>query len=417
MRIHFVGIKGASMSILSEIAKHNGHIVSGSDIAINGHDENNAKGANLVVYSTAIPNDNVELAYAKKNGIPTLSRSEYLSLLSKEYENFFCVCGCHGKTTTTAMLFSVLKRFNPTLHIGAKFNDFLGEKRILISEACEYKKGFLSLNPDYTIFTNIDYDHPDTYKNIDEVKDAYLQFYKQSATSFINADDKQSKFLLKRKNTISYGFSSSSEFCAQSIKPTCNGYTFDLYYKSRFLSSFVLPIKGRHNVYNSLGAIACGFAYGLGKNDIVKGIAKFTPVNRRNEFLGTIDGCDIYTDYAHHPTEITSQLSSLTSFYKKVAIIFQPHTYSRTANLLSDFAFSLSKANYVVLIPTFASRESGSDNDNLYLALKDKVITEKLQKEEVNDWVKRNAKNFSCICYTGAGDIDEQARRLFEKQL
>ena len=405
------------MSMLSEIAKSNGHQITGSDLALQGHDENYVKNADLVVYSSAISDENCELLYAKNHNIPTLSRSEYLNALSKEYENFFCVCGCHGKTTTTAMLYSALKKLEPTLHLGAKFSNFIGSKRLLISEACEYKKGFLALHPDYTIFTNIDYDHPDTYKNIDEVKDAYLLFYKQSGTSFINADDKQSRFLLKRKNTISYGFSSLAEFSAQSIRFTTSGYAFDVYYKSRFLSSFNLNVKGRHNVYNALGAIACGFSYGVGKNDIVKGIAKFTPVNRRNEFLGSLDGCDVYTDYAHHPAEITSQLSSLTSFYKKVAIIFQPHTYSRTANLLDDFAFSLAKANHVVLLPTFASREKGSDDDNLFNALKDKVNVDKVSKEDVNVWVKQNAKNFSCICYTGAGDIDEQARKLFAQQL
>ena len=413
MKIHFIGIKGSSMSVLAEIARNNGHEISGSDLAECGHSAQNVKDCDLVVYSHAIDNDNCELEEAKRRNIPTMSRSEYLSALSEEYDSVFAVCGCHGKTTTTAMLYSTLKKLSPTLHVGAPVRDFVGKKNIFITEACEYKRGFLSLSPDFTVFTNVDYDHPDCYSSLSELKDAYLQFYKQSGTAFINADDKLSRFLIKRKNTVSYGFGKDAEFNATSLRPTPFGYTFDVNYKSHLLSSFTLNVKGRHNVYNALGAIACAFSFGAGKNDIREGIMKFEGVKRRNEFLGRLDCCDIYTDYAHHPTEITNQLTLLTSFYKSTAIIFQPHTFSRTANLLNDFAFALSKADCVILLPTFASRERGTDDDRLYNLLKTKTRIVKIGKNEVNEWVKSNAQNYACICYTGAGDIAREARTLF----
>jgi UDP-N-acetylmuramate--alanine ligase len=401
------------MSALAKIAKENGHEVSGSDLTLHGHNPENVRNCDMVVYSLAISEDNCELCTARQLSIPTLSRSEYLARISKEYDTFFAVCGCHGKTTTTAMLYSTLKNFAPTLHIGAEVDSVGGKKGIFISEACEYKKSFLSLHPDFTIFTNVDYDHPDCYSSLSELKQAYLQFYKQSGTCFINADDAHSKFLLKRKNTVSYGFSDNAEFQASSLRPTPTGYTFDLNYKKHFLCSFTMSVKGRHNVYNALGAIACAFSFGVNKNDVRSGIMKFEGVKRRNEFLGSIDNGDIFTDYAHHPTEITNQLSLLASFYKSVAIVFQPHTYSRTANLLSDFAFSLSKASCVVLLPTFASREQGKDDDKLYNLLKSNIRVVNIEKNDVNQWVKDNAKNYSCICYTGAGDIDKEARKLF----
>lgn len=401
------------MSILAKIARNDGHIVSGSDLSLQGHSPNNVCGCDLVVYSLAISEDNCEIMQARRLGIPTISRSEYLARISKEYDTFFAVCGCHGKTTTTAMLYSTLKNFCPTLHIGAEVDCCVGKKGIFISEACEYKKSFLSLYPDFTIFTNVDYDHPDCYANFSDLKQAYLQFYKQSGTCFVNADDKASKFLLKRKNTISYGFSPDAEFCATSIKPTPTGYTFDVSYKNHLLSAFTLSVKGRHNIYNALASIACAFSFGVSKNDVRRGIMQFEGVKRRNEFLGKMDDCDVYTDYAHHPTEITNQLSLLTSFYKSVAVVFQPHTYSRTANLLADFAYSLSRADCVVLLPTFASREKGSDDDSLYNLLKTKTRVVKIDTNDVNLWVKDNAKDYDCICYTGAGDIDKEARKLF----
>ncbi|MBO5224567.1 MAG: UDP-N-acetylmuramate--L-alanine ligase [Clostridia bacterium] len=413
MRIHFIGINGASMSNLALISKNNGHTVSGSDLTLHGHDAKNVQNAELVVYSSAINEDNCELLEARRLNIPTISRADYLSKLSKEYGSFFAVCGCHGKTTTTTMLYHALSSLSPTLHVGAKTEIKPGKKKIFISEACEYKKSFLSLRPDFSVFTNVDYDHPDCYKNLSELKDAYLQFYKQCGTSFINADDKHSKFLLKRKNTISYGFSDDAEFVASSLRPTPCGYVFDVSYKSHLLSSFTLNVKGRHNVYNALGSIACAFSFGMSKNAIRSGIMKFEGVKRRNEFLGKIGECDVYTDYAHHPTEIINQLTLLTSFYKSTAVVFQPHTYSRTANLLSDFAYALTKADCVILLPTFASREKGEDDDKLYNLLKTKIRVEKIGKNEANEWTKNNSKNYACICYMGAGDIDNEARKLF----
>ena len=414
MRIHFIGINGASMSTLAKIARNDGHIVTGSDITLLGHDEKNVKGCDLVVYSSAISEDNCELLEAKRLNVPTITRADYLASISKEYDTFFAVCGCPGKTTTTTMLYHALKNLSPTLHVGAQIGNDVGKKGIFISEACEYKKSFLSLYPDFTVFTNVDYDHPDCYANLKELKDAYLQFYKQSGTCFINADDKNSKFLLKRKNTISYGFCDSAEFRASSLRPTPFGYVFDVHYKSHLLSSFTLNVKGRHNVYNALGAIACAFAFGVSKTEIRAGIMKFEGVKRRNEFLGKIGDCDVYTDYAHHPTEIINQLTLLSSFYKSTAIIFQPHTYSRTNNLLSDFVYALSKADCVILLPTFASREVGNDDDRLYNLLKTRIRVEKIGKNEVNEWTRKNADNYACICYTGAGDIDIEARKLFE---
>lgn len=401
-----------------------GDVVSGSDEKLAGHNPSIVENVDLVVYSDAIKKDNVELARANELGIECVSRGEFLGRLCAKFDTVFTVCGCHGKTTTTAMLYSVLYPFSPTLHIGGKINDFAqngahvcSEKvkttsSIMISEACEYQRNFLYLNPDYCIFTNVDYDHPDCYKNLGDVKKAYKDFYKNCQVAFVNADDKHSAFLLSLDRSISFGTSVNADFRACNVKPTLYGYTFDVFYHQTYLGEFCVSVKGMHNVYNALSVIACATTFGLGRTQILRGLQSFSGVMRRNEQVGLLKNVPIYSDYAHHPSEILSEIDCLKSMYKRILVVFQPHTYSRTNNLLSGFVRALSKADKVIIVPTFASREVGSENRVLYKNLTSVCECEYCENADILSRVKDLATAFDCVCFMGAGDIDDYARAL-----
>ncbi len=401
------------MSTLARIAARDGHEVTGSDEKIAPHKAENAYGADLVVYSSAVSQDNPEIAWAREHGVPTLSRAEYLGKTASEYEAVFAVCGCHGKTTTTAMLYAILKFLHPTLHLGGKIEgEEEGEKKILITEACEYKRNFLTLKPTFGIFTNVDYDHPDCYENLSDVKAAYADFYDNCGVAVVNADDANSKFLRKKSKTVTYGVRSQAEFSAQNVVPTCSGYRFEATYRECYLGEFILNVKGAYNLSNAMAAIACAFTYGIGKNEIVRGLADFCGVKRRHEWLKKLNSCNMYTDYAHHPREIESEIDLLKRFHKRVAVVFQPHTFSRTNRLLDGFVQSLQKADTVVLLPTYASRERGEENGELLARLQEKTDARSIPFSRAATWARENAAAFDAICFMGAGDIDDQARRV-----
>lgn len=401
------------MSRLAQIVEQNGLQVSGSDIALEGHNAKFVENADLVVYSSAIPPSNPEIKYALKNKIPLMSRAEFLGALSKSYDNLFAVCGCHGKTTTCAMLYSVMKHLSPTLHFGGNIKDSgIGNKKIFISEACEYKRNFLTLSPSFAIITNIDFDHPDCYKNLDEVKDAYSAFYDKCGCVFVNADDKNSEFLLTKSNSISYGFSPQSDFRATTIIPSAYGYSFTVLHKNTPIGDFSISIKGVHNIYNALSCIACAYTFGVDKTEILRGLKNFDGVMRRNEYICNINSCAIYADYAHHPREIYSEITLLKSMSKRVLIIFQPHTFSRTKSLFNGFVSSLSCADECWILPTYSAREKGKDNGSLHKAIAKNTPSIFVQKHEVCDLLNIRANEFNAVCFMGAGDVYDIALSL-----
>ncbi len=401
------------MSNLAALARTEGHEVTGSDEKTGGHDAKNVIGADLVVYSSAIKPDNVELVCARKLGLPTLSRAEYLGRISEDYETVFAVCGCHGKTTTTAILYALLSSRRPALNVGGTVKLLAPpEKKILVTEACEYMRNFLYLKPDFNVITNVDFDHPDCYSSLSDVKRAYGDFCAQSKLCFVNADDENSAYLLKRKNVVSYGFN-SGEMRAEITAFTPSGYKFAVGYRGVNMGEFSLNLKGRHYLYDALAAVVAALCYGLGAGETAARLASFCGVPRRNEYVGKIGACAFYSDYAHHPKEIESELVLLKSQYESVCVAFQPHTFSRTKSMLGGFVKALSKADLVLLLPTYAARENGADGDELYRALKRKTEVELTALASLNERAKALSVKFGAIAYVGAGNVDGEIRRLF----
>jgi UDP-N-acetylmuramate--alanine ligase len=303
----------------------------------------------------------------------------------------------------------------PALNVGAPIKTAPHEKKILISEACEYKRNFLYLKPDFTIVTNVDYDHPDCYSTLSSVKKAFGEFCAQSKLCFINADDVNSAYLLKRKNVVSYGFN-AGEFRAEITAFTSCGYKFRVKYNGVKAGDFSLNLKGRHYLYDALAAVVAALCYGVSAGEIAEKLAEFCGVARRNEYVGKLGACAFYTDYAHHPKEIESELSLLKSQYDSICVAFQPHTFSRTRSMLPSFVKSLSIADLVLLVPTYAARESGEDGDELFRALSRKTQVKKVPLERLNDETKAQSVKFGAIAYVGAGNVDEEIRKLFDKK-
>ena len=412
MNIHFIGNEGVSMRALMQIVKADGHNVSGSDATTTGHSASYVKNAELVVYSSAIKKNNVELAYAKKHGIKTISRAQFLYELSRQYSTVIAVCGCHGKTTTSTMLASIFSPDNPTLHIGATIDyPTVGKKNVFISEACEYKRNFLTLYPDVGVVTNVDFDHPDCYKNLADTQDAFLQFCSHCKTVLINADDENSKNLLKCENVVSYGTNPSSDFVAKNYVKTNTGCSFSIFYKDLFLTNITLNLFGTHNFYNALSACCCAFCLGVGSRQISEGILNYKSAKRRCEFLGKVKNCDVFTDYAHHPKEIVCTIKALKEKYSNLAIVFQPHTFSRTKALLNEFTSAFTLANKVYFVPTYASREKGVDNGFLSKLVANSTFI----PSDAKRIVYQSINDFDALCFMGAGDVDAIAREFCDE--
>ncbi len=434
--IHFIGIGGVSMSGLAKFCLMNGFFVSGSDKAVNeetkklsalgatvfkGHSARNAYKSELIVYSSAVSDDNPELKYALKNNIPVLKRSELLGEILSLHKKTVAISGSHGKTTTTAMLAAAFIKagLNPTVFLGGTSKDFgnfrSGGKDFAVAEACEYKRNFLDITPDYAVILNIDDDHVDTYKNKEDAADAFSRFTAKSV-SFINADDPYARKIFN-SSTVTFGIKNLASYTAKyTDKKECRSFTAYAYGKR--LGRVKLKIAGEHNVYNALAVIAVSNELKLPFSAVKSAIEKFDGVKRRNEYLGDISGTPCFADYAHHPTEIRAALKSKTG---KVLAVFQPHTYSRTQALMRDFVAALNLADGVIIYKTYPAREKFSaegDGKNLYskLCVNYQGFTAyaggygSLIRE-----LKSRAGEYDVILFLGAGDIYDAAKNCVKK--
>lgn len=436
-RIHFIGVGGASMSGLAKYCMTKGFSVSGSDKTVSnetkklaalgakifkGHRAENVKNARLVVYSSAVSADNPELVFAKKHGLPVLKRSELLGEILSLHGRTVAVSGSHGKSTTTAMIAEILiaAKFNPTVFLGGERKTFgncrVGGTDYAVAEACEYKRNFLDIHPDVAVILNIDNDHVDTYKNMDEAVNAFSLFAKNSL-SVINADDKYARKVFN-SSTVTFGVKNLAVYKAKYIsKSECRSFTVYAYGKR--LGRINLKVAGVHNVYNALAAVACASELKIPFSVIKSALDAFDGIKRRNEYLGEFFGAKCFADYAHHPTEIRAALESTKD---KVLVVFQPHTYSRTAALMSDFVAALSKADGVIIYKTYPAREKFSavgDGKRLFEILQKSGKSNvayagsyvSLKKE-----LKKRAAEFDRILFLGAGDIYEIAKRSLKSQ-
>lgn len=441
-KIHMIGIGGVSMSGIAEILKNWGFNITGSDssnsdiiekLKNNGipvstsHNLDNVAGADLVIYSAAIKQDNIELQEAKRLGIPIVERSVFLGEITKAYEDTICVSGTHGKTTTTSMLSCCFLEadLDPSIQVGAILKEIDGNYRIgnseyFILEACEYVESFLKFTPTSEIILNIDNDHLDYFKTFDNIKNAFIKYVKllpSNGLLILNADDKNCLDLKSYTNCklVTYGIeNNSADFTAKNIIFNKDGFaSFDVYYRNEFYSNIQLSIAGNHNISNALACISLCHSYKLPTKAIKSGLLKFTGANRRLEYKGSFNQIKIYDDYGHHPTEIKATAKAIKNKqFKESWVIFQPHTYSRTYNLLNDFAESLLDFDHIILTDIYAAREKNTYNissENLAEKIESlgKDVTYLSSFEEIVRFVKLNSKPQDIIITLGAGTITQ----------
>lgn len=440
-RVHMIGIGGSGMCPLAEILHSKGYILTGSDnnesdplarirkLGIKvfmGHAPENIEGAELIVYSAAIAKDNPELVQAEKKGIPTMERSYLLGALTRKYDNVIGVCGTHGKTTVTSMITQILylNKMEPSAVIGGKLplinsNGIAGKSDILVCEACEFVNTFLQMSPDISVLLNIDNDHLDFFKTMDNLVASFSKFIGMSSLGFINGDDPLVIKAAKNTNAqlITFGFTQNNNYYADDIRPEKFGFSFDVYKNGEKLIRICLNIPGRHNVLNALAAFSVCDYLGVEANGIKEALESFRGAGRRFEFLGEMGGFVLADDYAHHPTEITATLSAAKALEnKRVVAIFQPFTFSRTALLLDEFIDALSIADEVVLTPIMGSREIntyGISSQDIAKGLKNCRILDTF--EQIRDYICDTAKEGDFVITMGGGDIYKAAYLIRQK--
>ncbi len=426
------------MSGLAKYLLHKGYTVCGSDkrkssttieleklgskIYYN-HCAKNLDGSDFVVYTSAISDDNEELVYARQMGIPIIKRSQLLGEILSGYKRSIAIAGCHGKTTSTAMLYEIMRSAgqNPTLFLGGEYgeqgNFNLGNGDLAIAEACEYKKSFLDINPKVAVVLNVDNDHLDSYSGMKDVVASFKSFV-GDRLAVINADD---NYLNEISNctTVTFGIKNLSTYYARGVKSTEKGISFTACAYAKPYGKINLSLSGAHNVYNALSAFATADLLGVPFAHIKRGLEKFKGVSRRNELLGEKDGLSYYADYAHHPSEIKASLGAFAERGNDFITVFQPHTYSRTRLLLNDFVEALSVAKNLIIYKTYPAREK-FDKSGSAKSLAN-AINEKAQiciyahtGKELERAIQSLSKGKKRIIFIGAGDIYEISKGLLK---
>lgn len=440
IHIHFIGIGGISMSGLAEILLKEGFTVSGSDnketpltdhltekgasIFYGQKASNIIDGIDVVVYTAAIHDDNEELMEVRRRNIPTLTRAELLGQLMTNYKTPIAVSGTHGKTTTTSMLSHVLLagEKDPTISVGGILkaihgNIRVGNSDIFVTEACEYTNSFLHFFPKIGIILNVEEDHMDFFKDIDDIRNSFHEFAKllpQDGTLIINHEIEQSEAITEGLSCriLTYGLDDTADYCAKNIAYDAMGCTsFDFYRFGEFVDHITLSVTGYHNVSNALAAIAAGELTEVPMEAIKNGLLSFKGTDRRFEYKGEKNGITIIDDYAHHPTEIKATLTSVKHYpHRETWCIFQPHTYTRTKAFFHEFAEALSLADHIILVDIFAARETDT------LGMSSQLLAEELKKSgadvyyfpsfsEVENFVMKTCIHGDLLITMGAGDV------------
>lgn len=431
-KLHFIGIFGVSMSALAKFSAIKGKIVTGSDQNIassdlekygitvyDRHRPENVWGADAVIYTSAVKEDNVELVEAKKRGIPLIRRGQFLGMVLNEYKNVIAVSGSHGKTTTTAMISNALIKANrsPACFIGGEDlslgNFVYGEKDDAVCEACEYQKNFLDIFPSIAVVLNIDNDHLDCYGSIENEIVTFSDFIKNTI-AVINADDKNCRALFQGA-TISFGITSPACYTAFNLKKGEDGcYSFSVRAYSIYRGRINLKVCGKHNVYNALATIAVLECLGVKFKEIKRALENFKGVKRRGEMVGKIFDITAVCDYAHHPSEIRESIKTFAG--ENTLIVFQPHTYSRTKLLIDEFVDSLTFSKNLIIYKTYPAREpfdKDGSSYSLYRNLQDKTKVFHANCEQgLLDAIKNIKGNIDKILFLGAGDIYWVAKKL-----
>lgn len=446
VHIHFIGIGGISMSGLAAVLLKRGFTVSGSDarkspltqwladlgaaIAFPQSAGNITDDIDVAVYTAAIHPDNPEFQAVQAKKIPVLTRAQLLGQLMKNYETAVAVAGTHGKTTTTSMLSHMMMAgaLDPTISVGGILPSIGGNVRIgasgyFLTEACEYTNSFLELFPTIGIVLNIDADHLDFFKDLDDIRNSFHRFAQripEGGALIINSSIPELSPLTAGLpcRVVTFGIG-CGDYRAVNISYSDLGYgQFDVMKNDTLLGHFELSVPGEHNVYNAVSAIAAGDLLDLSPEDMARGLASFTGTDRRFQKKGEIGGVTIIDDYAHHPTEIEATLHAARKYpCKTVWCVFQPHTYTRTKALLDEFARALSLADKVVLADIYAARETDT------LGVSSDLLRQKLEGlgkeayyfptfDEIETFLLENCISGDMLITMGAGDIVKVGENL-----
>ena len=446
--IHFVGIGGIGMSGIAEVLLNLGYRVSGSDMKTSdttdrlkkiggeifiGHRAENITSPHVVVISSAVKKENVEVVAAKEKQIPVIPRAEMLAELMR-LKYGVAIAGAHGKTTTTSMVATVLAAGNidPTVVIGGKLNSLgtnakLGQGEFLVAEADESDGSFLKLSPTIAVVTNIDAEHLDYYKDINEIKDAFLLFINKVpfyGVSILCLDEKHIQALIPfvEKRYLTYGMSSQADYQAKDVSLAPLGSRFKVAHHGGDLGWFELSIPGVHNINNSLAAIAVARELDVDVEIIRTALRGFSGVQRRFQVKGEVNGITVVDDYGHHPTEIRATLAAAKAGSgRRVVAVFQPHRYTRTQHLLDEFFTSFNQADTVIIMDIYAAGEQpipGVSGRAIYEGVKrhgHKDAAFFADRDAVADHLAGMLKKGDVLITLGAGDVWKVGETLLEK--
>ncbi|MDR0889580.1 MAG: UDP-N-acetylmuramate--L-alanine ligase [Oscillospiraceae bacterium] len=434
---HLIGIGGVSMRPLGLVLRGMGLVVSGSDMNASvstaelmdkgisvhiGHSAKNIRGADCIIRTAAVHNDNPEIAAARAQGIPVFERAEAWGLLMRAYKNAICVSGTHGKTTTTAMLTHIFMQaqrdptvmiggYLPLLHAGHR----VGAGDTIIAESCEYCDSFLNFCPTIAIVNNIEADHLDYFEDLDAVKRSFRKFaglVPQTGYVIANGDDENTVEALGDLPCTTFGINAKNDVHPENLSADCR--SFDIIFMGKNCCHVDMQVYGRHNVLNALAAAAAACVMEIDGAAIAAGLASFTGAGRRMEFKGHFRGADIFDDYAHHPGELHALLNAVKLMgYTRIVLAFQPHTYTRTKALFPDFVQELRRADLAVLAEIYAARERntvGISSRDLAREVPGSLFFETLP--EISAYLRNVLTDGDILLTVGAGDIYEVGEAL-----
>lgn len=443
--VHFVGIGGVSMSALAEVCLFHGLAVRGSDMRSGlyterlcalgvdvriGHCAENVTGADVVIRTSAIKDDNPEISRARELGIPVLERAEAWGIIMDDFPEVVCVSGTHGKTSTTAMMtcIALAADRDPEVMIGADMREIGGVLRIadgdlFIAEACEYCDSFLNFKPTVAIVLNVEEDHLDYFSGIDDIIRSFSKFVsgtKPGGIAVVNADDENAVTAVKLsgKKFVTFGLSENADVTARDIRFVDGFPSFTLVKNGAELVKMRLSVLGEHNIKNALAAAAASLSMGISPEVIAKALAAFTGVGRRMEYKGSFNGAKVYDDYAHHPSEVETTIRAVRRAHEgRIICIFQPHTYTRTAALKEGFASALALADEVILADIYAAREKNT------IGITSAAIGERMQNarcisgfDAIVSALESEVHEGDFVLTMGAGDIYKVGEMLCDKK-
>jgi UDP-N-acetylmuramate--alanine ligase len=449
-RIHFIGIGGIGMSGIAEVLCNLGFVVSGSDVRkgknterleklgvriVEGHSAENVQDAEVVVYSSAVKEDNPEVVIAHERGVPVIPRAEMLAELMKLRPYSVAVAGTHGKTSTTSMIATILGHagVDPTTVVGGVVdtlgsNAKLGSSEWFVTEADESDRSFLMLNPTIAVVTNIDKEHMESYKGMADVVQCFLDFVNKVpfyGAAVICIDDPNVQLVIPniKRRRVTYGMSAVADVSAHNIRFNESfGSTFGVSKGGEILGEINLPVPGQHNVYNALAATAVAMELDIPFEKIAEAFAGFKNANRRFQFKGEVNGITVVDDYGHHPTEILATLSAAknSSGGRRIVVVFQPHRYSRTKELMDDFVVSFNNADVLHVLDIYAASESPIDGINA------EVLTDNIRKfghknahyiGDIDGATKKLGKDLrpgDLVITLGAGNVTRMSEEILE---